>query len=41
VSRRHLDGYVAVFQWAYKVQRLVAAFIQALFGVRPSTESCP
>jgi transposase-like protein len=41
VSKWHLDGYVAVFQWAHTVKRIVAAFVQALFGVRPSTDSGP
>jgi transposase len=41
VSKWHLWGYVAIFQWAYKVKRVVAALIQALFGIRPSTELGP
>jgi transposase len=38
VSKRHLWGYVAVFQWAYKLKRVTPAFVQALFGIRPSTK---
>ena len=41
VSKWHLWGYVAVFQWAYKLKRVTAAFVQALFGKRPSTDSGP
>lgn len=41
VSKWHLWGYVAVFQWAYKVKRVTAAFVQALFGIRPSTDLGP
>ena len=41
VSQWPLWGYVAVFQWAYKVKQVVGAIIQALFGIRPSTELGP
>ena len=41
VSKWHLWGYVAVFQWAYNVKRVTAAFVRALFGKRPSTDSGP
>jgi transposase len=41
VSKWHLWGYVAVFQWAYKAKRVTAAFVQALFGIKPSTDSGP
>ena len=34
-------GYLAVFQWAYKGKRVTAAFVQALFGRRPSTDLGP
>ena len=37
VSKWHLGGYVAVFQWATNAKRVTAAFVQALFGIRPST----
>jgi transposase-like protein len=37
VSKWHLWGYVAVFQWAANAKRVTAAFVQALFGIRPST----
>ena len=38
VSKWHLWGYVAVFQWAYKIRRVTAAFVRALFGKRPSMD---
>ena len=41
VSKWHLDGYVAVFQWAYEIKQVSGAFIQALCGIRPSTRSGP
>ena len=41
VSKWHLWGYVAVFQWAYMAKRVTPAFVQALFGKRPSTDSGP
>jgi transposase len=36
VSKWHLGGYVAVFQWAANAKRVTAAFDQALFGFWPS-----
>jgi transposase-like protein len=33
VHKRHLNQYVAMFEWSYNVKRVTATFIRAMLGV--------
>lgn len=46
VSKKYLQQYVAIFEWGYNVKRATIGFLQAILGVRGSTDgrsttSCP
>jgi transposase len=40
VSKKYLNQYVAMFEWAYNVKRATLGFLRALLGVRQPTR-CP
>jgi hypothetical protein len=40
VSKKYLNQYVAMFEWAYSVKRATLGFFRALLGARQPTR-CP
>jgi transposase len=40
MSKKYLNQYVALFEWAYHVKRATLGFLRALLGVRQPTR-CP